>query len=239
VPLVVTTLSTNAEAASFSGEAEDDTITLRGYAIETPRLSSSVSASPATTTVTNCVPIENGQLRCYTTDLADPSGLILASSVTPGDASPGVQALAAAAATEFRRLPLASGGIARQPARGWTLVNVDTIVRTDPTPQSFDLTLLGTPVEIVARPTSYSWLFGDGSPPLVTTDPGSSWPAHTLAHAYRAAGARQITLTTAWTGSFRVAGSTTWTPIVGEAVTLETSPPFDVREATNALVATS
>jgi hypothetical protein len=181
--------------------------------------------------------MENGQLRCYTTDVSDPNGFIAARSLTPGDTPASAQELAAAAVTELRRLPLRSGGIAIQPSRGWTLVNADTVVMTDPTPQSFDVTLVGVPVEIVATPTGYSWSFGDGTPALFTSDPGASWPEHTVSHAYRRAGPRQITLTTTWSGSFRVAGATTWQPIVGEAVTVEASPPLDVREATNVLVA--
>lgn len=181
--------------------------------------------------------MENNQLRCYSYDSAASDSAAVTAVTVNAATGPSPAAIAASVASEFRRLPLTSGGIAIQPSRGWTLVNVDTIVLTDPTPATFDTTILGIPVTVRATPTRYSWSFGDDTPPLVTTEPGSPWPNPTVTHAYRTAGTRTITLTTQWSGEFRVAGSPSWQPIAGVATTTESAPPLEVRSATNSLVA--
>ncbi len=214
---------------------EGTSLEVRGERASNATPASGGSSTPSTV-ITNCVPMEDGLLRCYTTDTAG-SALDGIAAVTVDPATgPSAAAIAASAATEFRRLPLASGGIVIQPARGWTLVNVDTIVLTDPAPQTVDTTILGIPVTVRATPTRYAWSFGDGTPALVTTEPGAVWPNPTVTHAYRTAGTRTITLTTQWAGEFRVAGSAAWQPIAGVATTTESAPPLEVRTATNTLV---
>ena len=233
-------VAASASAEEFDGVARGDAIEIRGTGAllaATPELT--VSGSAGSTLIRNCVPIDGSdQLRCYTADTAAPDTAgIAAVTVDPAAGRPSAAAIAAVVATELRRLPLRSGGITLQPGTGTTLVNVETIAFTDPTPQTFDITVLGVPVTVVARATAFSWSFEDGADPLVTTDPGAPWPEHTVSHVYRTTGARSITLTTEWTGTFRVAGSDTWQPIDGTAVTVETAPPIEVQEATNRLVA--
>lgn len=227
-----------ANASELDGHASGDAIEIRGIVeLEPESVLTTAAASTPSTRITNCVSIGNGQLRCYTTDLA--AGVldgITATSVVPADAGPTAGEVAATVASEFRRLPLRPSGIVLQPSRGWVLVNLDTIVLTDPTPQTFDISVLGTPVEVRATPAGYAWDFGDGSPPLVTNDPGAPWPEPTLTHAYRSPGTRTITLTTQWRGEFRAAGSATWQPIDGVATTSASAPPVEVRVAENALV---
>ncbi|GIJ00268.1 hypothetical protein CLV28_1862 [Sediminihabitans luteus] len=144
--------------------------------------------------------------------------------------------LAAAASREFRRLPLAPSPMSVQPPDGWTLVNVPTITYTTPTPQHFDATLLTVPVEIRATSSTYTWDYGDGTPPVSTTDPGAPHPHATTTHTYTAPVTATITLTTTWTGEFRITGSSIWTPITGTASTTTTAPPLDVLEARSRLV---
>jgi hypothetical protein len=177
--------------------------------------------------------------RCYdTTSPTPPSPPAWAFATTTATGwAPTAADVAAAVATEFRRIPLTPSGITVQPDRGWTLVNVETIVRTDPTPQTATTTVLGIPVLVRATPARYTWTFGDGSAPLTTTDPGSPWPDHTISHAYRTAGTTEISLTTDWAGEFQVAGTTTWNPINGTASTTETAPVLEIREARNTLTA--
>lgn len=222
---------------TWVSEAHDDHVAIRGTDHRPASSSASGASTGSSAVITNCLPIGNGQLRCYTVDPSAPliDG-IAALSVDPATGVPGAEAIAASVAYEFRRLPLVSGGIVIQPPQGWTLVNVETIVLTDPTPQTFEVTLLGVDVTVVARPTGYSWSFGDDSPALVTADPGAPWPDQRLTHVYRSAGQRSITLTTQWSGAFRVAGTSAWLPITGTAVTVEAAPPLDVREAANTLV---
>jgi len=224
-------------ATRWDGTAGDDHLIV-GANRTSPGSSGSAAPGSGSTIVTNCVPMENNQLRCYSYDSAAPDSAAVTAVTVDAATGPSAAAIAASAATEFRRLPLTSGGIVIQPSRGWTLVNVETIVLTDPTPATFDTTILGIPVTVRATPTRYSWSFGDDTPPLVTTEPGSEWPNPTVTHAFRTAGTRTITLTTQWSGEFRVGGSPTWQPIAGFATTTESAPPLEVRSATNSLVTT-
>jgi hypothetical protein len=192
-------------------------------------------ASPATASVIrqNCVPIGNGQWRCYTADESVPG--ILAVSVDAAGNPVTEAELAGAVATEFRRLPLAPGGIVVQPSQGWALVNLDTIVYTNAEVQTFSTSVLGIPVTVTATPVRYAWEFGDGGA-LVTSHGGTPWPHPTITHSYRTTGSRTIRLTTDWSGAYQIAGSPTWQPIAGTATTTDATPPIEVRAATNALV---
>lgn len=136
-------------------------------------------------------------------------------------------------AAEFRRLPLTASAPQVQPADGRGLVNMDLIVFTDPTPQSLSTTVLGIPLTVRATPVGYAWDFGDGSDPLVTTDPGAPYPHQTLARPYRTEGTYQLTLVTTWAGTYQVNGTGPWHTVTGTATT--TSPPL----TTQALTATT
>ena len=146
-------------------------------------------------------------------------------------------AMPAFTAEDFRRLPLTPPALTIQPNRAEVLVNMATITWTDPTPQLLVTDLLGYTVEVQATPTSYTWDYGDGSPPLVTTSPGHPWPDHDVAHTYARPGTFTITLTTTLTGTYRMAGTTTWLPVTGTATTTTTSPPITAVDAPSRLVA--
>ncbi len=124
-----------------------------------------------------------------------------------------------------------------QPDRGWVLVNIETIVMTDPAEQTLRTTLLGHGIDVVATPpTRYRYEFGDELDPLTTTSPGHPWPDHDTYHVYQRPGTRQITLTTTWTGRYRVDGSPVWREVDGTAQTSATTPPFEVQERRSHLV---
>ncbi|MBO3084729.1 hypothetical protein [Cellulomonas fengjieae] len=53
---------------------------------------------------------------------------------------------------------------------------------------------------------------------------------------YDDVGTVQITLTTTWTGRYRVDGTTQWRDVVGTAETSSTSAPFSVEERRSRLV---
>jgi hypothetical protein len=116
------------------------------------------------------------------------------------------------------------------------LVNLDTIVYTDAKkPSTSRPTLLGFPVDIEARPVSYTWNFGDGSAPVTTTTPGKPYPSKEITHRYMKRGSVALSVTTHYAARFNVAGSGWQTidgtvPITGPATTLE------VREAVPVLV---
>src|SRR5690606_30922112 len=85
---------------------------------------------------------------------------------------------------DFAALPIAPSRLEIQPSSGWVYAGLDTIAYTDPAPQGFEVALLGITFFVGAVPVEYSWDFGDGSPPLVTSDPGRPWPDHTISHRY-------------------------------------------------------
>ena len=140
-------------------------------------------------------------------------------------------------AEEFRRLPLSASPVQVQPADGRSLVNMDLVVFTEPAAQELQTTVLGMPVAVRATPVSWTWHFGDGSPALVTTDPGAAYPAYTLGHPYSQPGTYELTLVTTWAGQFSVNGTGPWQDVAGTAET--TSAPFTVQveEARSVLVA--
>ncbi|WP_041554280.1 hypothetical protein [Cellulomonas fimi] len=137
---------------------------------------------------------------------------------------------------DFRRLPLAPPVLRLQPDRGWVLVNKETIVMTDDAEQTLQTTLLGYSIEVVASPSSYRYDFGDGSRDLVTTSAGHPYPDHDTFHRYETLGTVAVTLTTTWTGRYRLAGSGVWHDIPGTAETATTSAPFTVEERRSRLV---
>lgn len=129
-------------------------------------------------------------------------------------------------ATDFAALPLQPSPAHLQPGDGRAIVGMDLIMYTDPTPQVLETTILGVPVTITATPSAYSWDQGDGQPPLVTTDPGKPYPYQTVARPFIRHGDYAVTLTTTWTGTYRINGTGPEHPIAGAATT--TSDPFQV-----------
>lgn len=139
--------------------------------------------------------------------------------------------------TDFRRLPLTPPPLTIQPDRAEHLVNMPAVVYTAPAQQLLTTNLLGYPVEVEATPTSYTWDFGDGTV-LTTTTPGHPYPNHDVAHPYARPGTYTITLTTTWTGRYRLAGTTAWSTVTGTATTTTTSAPVTAVEAPTRLVTT-
>src|SRR5699024_1521280 len=131
--------------------------------------------------------------------------------------------------SDFAELPLEGPGVHLQPDREWFLVNMDTFVYTDGAPQVLETTVLDVPVAVRATPVEYSWDFGDGTEPLVTTEPGAPWPAEDIAHVYTSEATDVVaTLTTTWSGEFQVAGQGPWIPIAGTTTTESQSAPFRI-----------
>lgn len=148
-----------------------------------------------------------------------------------------VDVLPAFTAEDFRRLPLAPAQVTVQPAASTVLINIPTITMAAAPQQNLATDLLGYPVEVQATATSYSWDYGDGSAALVTTSPGHAYPNHDVHHSYARPGTYTITLTTTWSGQYRIAGSTAWLDVDGTATTVTTIPPITAVERRTALVA--
>ncbi|MFV0252005.1 MAG: hypothetical protein ACK5H2_01535 [Beutenbergiaceae bacterium] len=148
--------------------------------------------------------------------------------------------LATLLTTEYQTLPLTPSPLHHQPDTGWALVNMDLIVYTNPTPQRLHTTLLGIDLTITATPVTYTWDFGDATPPVTTSTPGAPYPHHTITHLYTTTTSpgpgTTITLTTSWQGQFQITGTNTWHPIAGLATTTTTTPPIDIVAMTIRLI---
>jgi hypothetical protein len=129
-------------------------------------------------------------------------------------------------AAEFRD-SVSPSGVVVQPGTGRALVNLPLVAHAEPVTDTWSPTLLGAPVTIRATPTSYSWDFGDGAPPVVTDHAGAPYPDHAAEHTYLTTGDRTITLTTTYTGQYSLDSGATWLPVPGTATA--TSPPVPVR----------
>ncbi len=115
-----------------------------------------------------------------------------------------------------------------QPATGWAIAELGVIPIADPTPQTMDVVIIGTPVIIRAVPTSYTWSVDDGSA-WTTTDPGKPYDqgGHAIGLArseHRAA----MTLTTTWRGEYSTDGGATWADAPGTATTTSGTVAFHV-----------
>lgn len=119
--------------------------------------------------------------------------------------------------SDVQRLPLPAGQMVVEPAGGFVLVGVPTnvyAVRSGPV--TIPTQVLGTPVTVRARPTAWSWDFGDGVVVGPTSDPGGPYPTLTNAHSYERLGRFAITMRTNYSAEFSVNGGP-YQPVVGQA----------------------
>jgi len=147
----------------------------------------------------------------------------------------GVDLLPVLTEADFRRLPLPAPALTMQPDRGWVLVNIETIVWTDPTPITLHTDLLGHDVTVHATPVWWRYDFGDGHH-LDTGLPGQPHPHHDVYHQYEQPGLAQITLTAEWHGRYQIDDNPTWRDITGYATTTTSTDLFYVIERTSRLV---
>jgi hypothetical protein len=139
-------------------------------------------------------------------------------------------------ATEFAALPLPAATARVQPA-GDTLVNVATIFWTDAAVQTFDVTILGQAVRVIATPAAYTWTFGDGASLGPTRSAGAPYPAGDITHIYLQPGPVAARVDVTWTGTFTVGGGP-MAVIPGQVTVPGPEVAIRVREARSELVAT-
>ncbi len=139
---------------------------------------------------------------------------------------------------DFRRMTIPAAPARMQPDSGPVLVNKKTIVYTETGVQTLRTDLLGYGVDIEATPVSYAWDFADGQPPVVTTSQGHPFPDHDVFSTYFRPGTARITLTTTWTGRYRVDIDPLhkWREIDGHAFTTSATPDFEIVELRGRLV---
>lgn len=127
-------------------------------------------------------------------------------------------------------------GLTVQP-KSDVLAAIPTIVYAQAASQVLETQIFGRPVSVSLRATSFRYDFGDGSAPLITSDPGRPFPDHRLSHTYeRPQDQVVITLTTTWSGTITSPFTGETATINGVVTTVESSDPFNVREASIALV---
>ncbi len=166
---------------------------------------------------------QSGQWVTVTTQcMGGPPPEVALPTVTPGDVL-----------SALRRVGLPRLETFVQPASK-TLVNFDTIFYTESEPVQVDLTILGQAVDVVATPSRFRWVFGDGSS-TTTAVPGDPYPAKTITHRYADA---QVTVAphveVSYTAEFRVNGGG-WQPIDGTVTTVGPPTSLRVAEATAVL----
>ena len=130
---------------------------------------------------------------------------------------------------QVARLIPHGSGINRYPSGEiFVIFKQPMMVWTSPDKQTFNITLLGTAVEVEATPVSFNWDWGDGQT-FETTDPGTPYPNYTVSHAYEVTGdGYVIRLRTSWSARWRIAGQTQWHQVNGTITTTETSSPFNL-----------
>lgn len=131
--------------------------------------------------------------------------------------------------------PIHPAGLTIQPTTR-TYVSVPTLAHATTPHQHLTVTILGRTVPIDVNAQTYTFDFGDNTPPLTTTTPGAPYPDTTNHHTYlHPAPAVTITLTTTWS-------ATATNPFTGQTLTIngiittrEQSPPLQVRAPTTTL----
>jgi hypothetical protein len=131
-------------------------------------------------------------------------------------------------------VPMPALRVTVQPG-GRTLVNVPTILHTDPRSVRESITLLGHDIDVEATPTGYTWHHGDGTS-RTTTRPGRPYPAKDVTHTYqRTADQVSIRVDTTYTVRYRVDGGA-WTPLGQPLTATGAATPLEVAEAARVLV---
>ncbi len=131
-------------------------------------------------------------------------------------------------------IPMPALRVTVQPG-GRTLVNVPTILHTDPRPVRESITLLGHDIDVEATPTGYTWHHGDGTS-RTTTRPGRPYPAKDVTHTYQRTAERvSIRVDTTYTVRYRVDGGA-WTPLGQPLTATGAATPLQVTEAAPVLV---
>ncbi len=173
--------------------------------------------------------------RVYYRDNADPGWRMLQTvCIGPGDQPVPIADIAQAVREQVvSRLPDASPSF--QPAAGG-IVNLPTIFDAGE-PGSFEtpsFDVLGLPVVVTATAT-WDWTFDEGVTRAFTV-PGGRYPDDSVSHTYASSGARAVTVTTSWQGSFTVAGNGPYA-VPGPPLTKTAGPlAVPVREARSHLV---
>lgn len=136
---------------------------------------------------------------------------------------------------DVRRLNLPAGRANVEPSDGHVALNIPTNVYAEAAPVTRQLNLLGFDITVEATPVSYTWEFGDGSTLGPTKDAGAPYPAMTTTHTYGQPGNYGVTLTTAYTARYEVAGLG-FQDIAGQVEVRSAAVPLTAHEGSTVLI---
>ena len=107
---------------------------------------------------------------------------------------------------EFKRIAWPGSDLVVQPPGGKTLVNFETNFYTlDEQPISQEVTVANQQVVIRVVPTTYTFIFGDGTS-TSSASPGRPHPNLDVTHPYAQTGTVAVSLDTTYTGEYRIGG---------------------------------
>ena len=130
---------------------------------------------------------------------------------------------------DMERFPIDAPGVTVQPNGGRALIHMPTIYyATDVETRGFSARVIGQVVDLAVRPISYEWDFGDGSG-WAGDDPGAPYPDYTVHRTFDTLGTFTATLTTTWSGVYRVDGGA-WQDIDGTVQTTSSADPVETVE---------
>jgi hypothetical protein len=138
----------------------------------------------------------------------------------PADPVPVVAVVPGVSLADVAQFVPRDASIRSQP-NGWAIVGAPVNLFTDATAQVVDGTLLGRPAQVRFVPVSFTWDHGDGTSTTVQ-GPGASWrelgqqdfTSTDTSHVYASIGDRQVSLTIAYSPSYRFDGGA-WQQIPG------------------------
>ncbi|WP_145988888.1 hypothetical protein [Winkia neuii] len=124
--------------------------------------------------------------------------------------------------------------VSRQPNTKKVLPATPPVIAyTNATVQHQNLKVGPLNVTITARPTKYTWAWGDNTTTQTHT-PGAAYPNQTITHEYAPAKKRQITLTTTWEIYYQAPGLPS-AKLNQNLQTTSQSTPFEVTNTTTVL----
>lgn len=157
----------------------------------------------------------------------------------PADAAPGTPGITIRDVASFRP-ELAT--LSSEPS-GWAVRGLDANILATGGSSIRTGELFGTVAEVRFTPVAYLFDYGDGSAPLSTSTPGTTWSALGLdefdptptSHVYTASGAYTVTLLVDYAAEYRIGGSGAFTPIPGTLAIPST--PIEILVADSAATA--
>lgn len=175
-----------------------------------------------------------------------PGGWTLIGTTCWADAIPGSRPTVTMAMIQnaFNLTPWAKPEIDTQPAGNVTLVGLDTYYKVNWTPDGFQpneidaidpARMNGYKVDIRVRLVGFVWSFGDDQTFGPTTSEGGVYPSGNITHQYLAGGGFPASVTTTFSGDFRIGGGD-WAPIPNSATVPGPATTVTVRTAQAQLV---